>query len=242
MILDKFPKKRAELPAEYKEIYELHYRRNRGGETKVTFFSIRLEQWLHKIVSADLGKIPGDCETLEIGAGNLNHLPFEKKIISYDIIEPFSALYTTSPLLKRVRCIYKTIDEIPQEKKYDRIISIATFEHLLDLPKITAKAAMLLKKNGSLRISIPNEGTILWKLGTLITGCEFKWLYGLDYQVLMRYEHVNTAQEIEEVLKYFFEKVESNFFGISKSLAFYRFFKCSEPRMDIVQNFINGKL
>lgn len=44
----------------------------------------------------------------------------------------------------------------------------------------------------------------MWKLGyTLSTGMEFKRKYGLEYEVLMKHEHVNTAKEIEEVLNYF---------------------------------------
>ena len=65
---------------------------------------------------------------------------------------------------------------------------------------VIALCGLLLKPQGQLRVAIPSEGTILWKLGwKMTTGVEFKWKYGLDYGTLMRYEHVNNAQEIENI-------------------------------------------
>jgi hypothetical protein len=150
----------------------------------------------------------------------------------YDIVEPFEKLYAGSSYLGRVRNVYSDINEIPGETKYNRITSIATFEHILNLPEVVAKAVTLLEKEGTLRVAIPNEGTILWKLGTLITGYEFKRLYGLNYQILMKYEHVNTADEIESVLQYFFHAMSTRVFGINKKLSFYRFIKCTGPKFD----------
>ena len=229
-ILDQFPKIRKDLPPQFQAIYETHYKKNRQGETKATSLSMRMERWLHSRVASDVkdGSNPG-LETLEIGAGMLNQLAYEPGVKTYDIVEPFEELYRGSPQLGRIRKIFADIVEIPGEKQYDRITSIAAFEHILNLPDVVAKAAILLRENGSLRVSIPNEGTILWKFGTLITGYEFKKLYGLDYQVLMRYEHVNTADEIEEVLKCFFHSVSASVFGVHKKLAFYRFLECTGP-------------
>lgn len=127
-------------------------------------------KWLHKQVAKDVKKTDKDIDTLEIGAGTLNHLDYEQSIISYDIVEPFTELFEKSDQLKRINNIFSDILDIDSDSKYSRVISIATFEHIVDLPVVVAKAALLLKKNGSLRVSVPNEGTILWKLGTLITG------------------------------------------------------------------------
>ena len=230
-IIDLFPKNRADLPKEYQDIYTLHYKRNRDGKTKTTSLSMKMERWLHRQVALDLKNIDSesDTDTLEIGAGTLNHLKFEQNVKDYDIIEPFTDLFKNSDQLKRVKNVFSDILEIDNNTKYQRIISIATFEHIMDLPTIIAKVALLLKKEGVLRVSIPNEGTVVWKLGTLITGLEFKKIYGLDYQVLMKYEHVNTAYEIEEVLRYFFKETSIKVFGISKKLAFYHFICCKTP-------------
>jgi hypothetical protein len=79
---------------------------------------------------------------LEIGAGTLNQLKYEKKAI-YDIVEPFEILYENSPELNRINKIYRDISEINDEK-YDRIISCACFEHILNLPEVVAKSCILL--------------------------------------------------------------------------------------------------
>ena len=229
MILDKFPKKRPELPQAYKDIYDLHYNRNRSGETKATSLSMKMEQWLHKKVAEDVQL--QTKETLEIGAGNLNQLPYELKVDNYDVVEPFDALLENSEHKNRIRSFYKDILEI-NDRKYERITSVATFEHILDLPLVVAKAILLMKEGATLRASIPNEGTILWRMGTMLTGAEFKKMYGLDYQILLKHEHVNTSAEIESLLRYFFTDVEINVFGLSKKLAFYVFLSCSKPNIN----------
>jgi hypothetical protein len=238
-IFKNFPKTRLELPEKYLKIYAEHYKKNREGETSAASMAQRMERWLHKKVANDV-KNDTNKSTLEIGAGTLNQLKYEKTT-PYDIIEPFSELYQNSPYLKLVNNIYADIDEIDASVKYDRITSVATFEHILDLPKVVAKTCLLLKEDGTLRVAIPNEGTILWKLGwKLTTGIEFKLKYGLDYGLLMKFEHVNGASEIEKILKFFYRKVKSSSFGIHKSIAFYRFFECKAPNIKLSENFLNS--
>ena len=183
---------------------------------------------MHRRVAADAhGGVAGS--TLEIGAGTLNHLPHEPATTPYDIVEPFVRLYADSPWRGRVRRVFASIDDVPTASRYDRIISIATFEHLERLPEIVARCAGLLTDGGTLRVGIPNEGTLLWRLGTAVTGAEFRLRYGLDYRVLMRHEHVNTADEIEAVLRCLFGDVRVALCGIGRRLAVYRFLACSGP-------------
>ena len=237
-ILSLYPKNRPELPDEYKAIYETHYFANRNGQYKTTSLSQRLEAWMHRQVAADVTAGLRDVSTLEIGAGTLNQLPFEPVVGPYDIVEPFRALYEQAPGRERVRHAFDDIREAKAHGPYDRITNVAVFEHIMDLPVVVAQAALLLKPQGSLRVAIPNEGTPLWKLGTRVTGHEFKKKYGLHYDVLMRYEHVNTAHEIGQVLEVFFATVACKVFGISKGLGFYRFYECKDPRTSIAESFL----
>jgi SAM-dependent methyltransferase len=239
-ILDRFPKKRIELPTAYKTIYTQHYLVNREGGSKTTSLSRKLERWLHKKVSKDVVKSVTPKSTLEIGAGTLNQLDFEPNQKVYDIIEPFSELFEGSPKSDRITNIYSDISEV-QSRTYDRITSVAVFEHIIDLPRVVAKAALLLNPGGCLRTSIPNEGNIMWALGTKITGYEFKQKYGLDYKTFMDYEHVNTAVEIEAVLDYFFDKTETASFGLGKNLAFYRFFVHENPNIDLAIEYLTAR-
>lgn len=237
-MFEDFPKKRAELPEEFRKIYASHYKKNRGGKTVATSLSQKMESWLHKKVAADC-KDGKQRSTLEIGAGTLNQLQYENNS-PYDIIEPFRTLFENSPDLKKVRNVYNDIDDVDPNNKYDRITSIATFEHIEDLPKVVAKSCLLLKEGGTLRVSIPNEGTFLWTLSwKMTTGLEYRLKYGLDYGILMKYEHVNTADQIEEVLNYFYGTVKCSVLGLSKGFAFYRFYECSAPRLDAAKNYLS---
>jgi hypothetical protein len=237
-IRDNFPKKRIELPEAYKNIYVEHYAVNRGGKSTASRLSQLMETWLHRKVAADtVGRNGG--ATLEIGAGNLNHLAYEKNA-PYDIVEPFHELFETSDKLNRVRSVFDDVGQVGNFT-YRRIIAIAAFEHIADLPCVVARTCRLLDSNGSLRVAIPNEGTLLWKLGWMFTtGLEFRLRYGLDYAVMLTYEHVNTADEIDIVLRYFYAKVKCSLLGIHKSLALYRFYECSAPNVRAADKYLQS--
>jgi hypothetical protein len=238
-MFENYPKERIELPLEIQKIYSEHYKNNREGSTSASSLAQKMEAWLHRKVAKDVIGIHNKS-TLEIGAGTLNQLNFEQTR-PYDIIEPFSELYVNAKFKNHIDCIYSDIDEVNDLKNYDRITSVATFEHILDLPKVVAKTCLHLNENGSLRVSIPNEGTFVWKLGyKLTTGIEFKLKYGLDYSVLMNYEHVNTADEIEQVLNYFYGNVKCSCFGINRRIAFYRFYECTNPKIEIAEQYLKS--
>ncbi|MDR3238102.1 MAG: class I SAM-dependent methyltransferase [Spirochaetia bacterium] len=233
-----FPKKRPELPNEYKAIYEKNYEENRNGKTKMSALSQMMEGWLHRKVAKSSSS---DKNTLELGAGTLNQLKYEK-VSEYDIVEPFETLYKNSPELHRIRKIYDDIYEIPETEKYDRIISCACFEHIINLPEVVASTCKLLTLRGGIMCaSIPNQGRLLWKMGyTFTTGREFKKRYGLSYDILMNHEHVNTADEIEEILKYFYKKVKMKLFGINKTFALYRYYECTHPDIKKAEEYLSN--
>lgn len=229
-LFNNFPKKRPVLPSRYRKIFKTYYKKNRDGKSGMTAISHIFEKWMHNMVAKDINKKIKKMETLEIGAGSLNHLPFEPQPAHYDIIEPFLWLYEGSSFLFRIRNIYSDISQISTKQKYDRIISIATFEHLCNLPEVIAKSGLLLKDDGQLRAAIPSEGELLWILTCqMTTGLEFRLKYGLDFSVFRRHDHVNNAVEISEILRYFFNEVKSKYFGLNKSLSLYQAFFCSNP-------------
>ncbi len=226
-LLSRFPKQRPELPEAYRKIYAEHYKRNREGGSAASSLAQKMEAWMHRKVAEDVIRDPRECSTLEIGAGNLNHVPYEPQTGRYDVVESLADIAGRSPHRFRVGNAYRDLNEI-HDQHYDRIVSIAAFEHYCDLPDVVAACTRLLKPNGQLRIAIPSEGTLLWTLGwKLTTGLEFRLKYGLDYGVLMRHEHVNTAAEIEAVLRAFFKNVRRSVFGLAPRLSFYQFFECS---------------
>jgi len=230
-MFDNFPKKRSQLPEKIEKIYSMHYKSNREGHSTASSLSQKMESWMHRQVAKDVvnSKFPAKV-TLELGAGTLNQLKHEPSVQAYDIVEPFTELFNNSFFLSRVRNVYSRISEVPGSFRYDRITSVATLEHICNLPEVIAQSGILLAENGIFRASVPSEGSLLWKLcWKLTTGLEFKLKYGIDYGILMRYEHVNTAKEIEQVLKYFFNEFKCKIFGLSKTISLYRYYECSKP-------------
>jgi len=228
-ILSRFPKSRPPLPAAYQAIYEAQYKENREGESTAASLAQRLESWMHHQVAADSAALSA-CATLELGAGTLNQLPYEAQAQAYDVVEPFTALFAGSPRLERVRDVYADIAEIPEHRRYGRIISVAVLEHIADLPQVLARSARMLESDGVFRAAIPAEGGFLWKLGwSLTTGLEYRLRHGLDYGVMMAHEHLNTAAEIEALVSALFGEVKIRSFGIGRQLSLYRFIEARKP-------------
>ena len=209
-LLGSYPRQRPPLADEYSRQFDKYYLDNRSGKGIANAASQWLESWMHRQVAAVEG---GDI--LETGAGTLNHIAFEPagSRAAYDIVEPRGFLYENSPYLEKIRDTYESMDAVPDDRRYDSVISIATLEHINDLPRFVARAALLLINNGVFCNAIPSEGSFLWALAWRIsTGLSFRIKYGLDYGKVMRHEHLSTAKEIEAVVNYFFRKVSVKHF------------------------------
>ena len=238
-----FPKSRRPLPEEYRRILQSHYLENREGRG---FSSLvhAMESWLHRAVARPQGEPDFSGPVLEIGAGTLNHLEYEKDLSrGYDVVEPENYLLNHVPGRRdRVRSVFQDIREVPLQARYSRIVSIATLEHLTDLPVVVARCGQILDREGLFQAAIPSEGSVLWKIGyTLTNGIAFRLRYGLDYEVIMRHEHVNFADEIEHVLRYFFDRVSCEFFGPHKSFSFYRAYQCRGPKTAVCADFLKHR-
>ena len=222
---DNIIKVRPALPSEYQKIFDTMYKDNREGKGFMSFLSQKMESWMHRVVAKS--KFDGNT-VLELGAGTLNQLRYEiSSQPVYDIVEPFKKLYEGSSYLSNIRNIYEDISHIPHENKYDRIISVATYEHILNLPDVLEKTKVLLNPGGAHIVAIPNEGHFLWKLGWMCTtGLAFRLKYNLDYSVIIKHEHVNEADEIESMLKQHYKIAKCKVFGISKRISLYRVYIC----------------
>lgn len=87
---------------------------------------------------------------------------------------------------------------------------------------MVAISCLLLENDGVFSASIPSQGRFLWTLGyKATTGLEFRLKYGLDYDVIMNYEHCNNQREIIAVCEYFFDSTQKSLFGICDELSLY---------------------
>jgi SAM-dependent methyltransferase len=240
LLFRQFPKIRPPLPAAYVALYEREYLANRTSGGLANQLARRLESWMHLKVRSSARKASEDI--LELGAGSLNHISWERAVAAYDIVEPFHALFEGSEKLASVRQIYDQISEIPPERQYDRILSVAVLEHMLDLPKEIALACTHLRDDGVFCGGFPTEGGWLWQMAWRYgTGAAFRRRTGLDYAVMMRHEHVNTAEEIENCVRYYFHDVAMVRFPIQlRFLSLYTFVLATGPHRTRCSQFLAG--
>lgn len=229
-LLASYPRVRRKLSPAHAALYIQEYRINRGESDRILYRATRaLEAWMHRRVASVSGS-----PTLELGAGTLNHLRHEPSAAEYDVVEPFEELYRDSPLLGSVRRIYANLSDVPADRHYQRILSVAVLEHLEDLPGIVARSALLLDRGGIFLAGIPAEGGFAWGLAwRLSTGLSYRLRTGLPYQPIMEHEHLSSANEIIAVLRYFFSRIRIRWFPLpSRQLALYAVIEAREPHLD----------
>jgi hypothetical protein len=237
-LLDTYPRSRPPLSDAHGKVYAEQYRINRDGESVVDGAAQKLEEWMHRRVARRSGG-----PLLELGGGTLNHLRFESNTEPYDVVEPFTALYEGRPEARKVRDFFDSVQDIPHDRSYRRIISIAVLEHLPDLPADVARSALLLDRDGVFQAGIPSEGGLLWWLGwRLSTGIGYYLRTGLDYGVVMRHEHVNDAPGILAVVRHLFDEVKiARFPTPIHQLSFYAYLEATGPRRDVAQQLLDRR-
>jgi len=230
-LLASYPRRRSPLSEAHQAIYIKEYQRNRSARGFLPRLLSWLESWSHRRIAAK-GR-PGET-VLELGAGTLNHLKYEKYSDAYDVVEPFEELLSHATERGRVREVFTDLFDCPADRRYDRIFSQFTLEHLTDLPRLVARSGRLLKGDGIFQGGIPSEGGFLWGMSwKLTTGISYRLRTGLDYGVLLRHEHVNSASDIEGVLRYFFDSVEVHWFPTPFfQCSFHGYIEATRPRVD----------
>ncbi len=237
-LLASYPRQRPPLPPAQQAIYVTEYRDNRTGANPVQRAAQWAESWMHRRIAANAPAGP----VLELGAGALNHLPYES-CREYDVVEPFTELYRDSPLRGRVRHFYRDITEVPRDSRYRRILSVAVLEHLEDLPLNLALAGLLLAPGGLFQAGIPSEGGFLWGLGwRCTTGLSYRLRTGLSYGTLMRHEHINTAPEIIALTRHFFPGLRVRRFPLpAHHLSLYACLEAPAPEPDRCRAFLAAR-
>jgi len=204
LLIKKYPKKRPSLNKKLKKIFDFEYKKNRTN-----FLSQLSERWLHFSIK---GRKDGFKKSLEVGAGTLNHIPYESmNNKKYDVIEPKKFLYKSNRNKILINKFYDNLNFAPNNK-YDRIISCAVLEHLVDLPKYLYLSTKKLKKNGYQSHSIPCEGYPVWDIAWyLMSGISFKIRTGQNFIDVQKHEHINNYDEILSLINFFYKKTEIRF-------------------------------
>jgi len=159
----------------------------------------------HKYIAKRGKDING--KILDVGSGMGYHLKFEK--LSEKRI--YICLDNDKTMLDRidvpnVRKIVGTCGKIPlKNKSVDLIIASHILEHLPRLRSDLKELKRVLKKNGKFIVVLPCDPGKLWRLLTFITPSRWRLKrLGINYDIVMKHEHVNTFQTCIEELKEIF--------------------------------------
>lgn len=160
--------------------------------------------------------VPG-ARTLEIGAGTGEHLLYEDASSQeYFALELRQEL--TSRLLARFPEVNTIIGDCQKridapDKYFDRVLAIHLLEHLPDLPKALDEVTRVLRPGGKFSVVIPCEGGFGYWLGRQFSSKRvFEQRYGISYDWLISYDHVNRAAEILHELESRFLITDSSYF------------------------------
>lgn len=238
LLLDSYPRTRPPLSMAHQVAYDREYKLNRSGGGLAERAAQKLESWMHRRVARKHGG-----PILELGAGTLNHMPYESEKAAYDIAEPYTSLYASSVHLARVRNVFGALHDVPPDHRYHRVISIATLEHMTDIPAELARAGLLLDANGLFQAGIPSEGGLLWKMSwRCTTGISYYLRNRLHYADVMRHEHVNTAPEILALVRYFFRECRAARFPTPLHHAsFYTYLEARDPDTERCAQFLRRR-
>jgi len=225
-LLRSYPRRRPPLAPAHEKVYAEQYRLNREGARPIEDLAQRLERWMHRRVAALHGG-----PVLELGAGTLNHLRYEDGSLEYDVVEPFRELYAGKAESQSVRAFYGSVADVPVDRRYARVISIAVLEHMDNLPCDVATAALRLDDRGVFQAGIPSEGGFLWGAGwRFSTAISYYIRTGLDYATVMRHEHLNSAPEIIAIVRHLFAAVRLRRFPLPwHHASFYTYLEAREP-------------
>jgi ubiquinone/menaquinone biosynthesis C-methylase UbiE len=167
--------------------------------------------------------------TLEIGAGNGEHVKYEKlsaiqrdNYYAVDIRENM-----VFELRKQAPEIHSFVADCQgrmnfDDGYFDRILAIHVLEHLPNLPSAVAEMHRLCDaKRGFLSVVIPCEGSLAYSIARKISAQRlFEKRYKQSYRWLIEREHINLPYEIFAELSRYFDITSSSYFPIPIKLEF----------------------
>lgn len=147
---------------------------------------------------------------LEVGAGTGEHLGYiNHKYKSYYITD-ISDEYLLSAKEKyknksRIKFEIQDATNLTYKNEtFDRLISIYNLEHLPNPHLVLKEWRRVLKKNGTLSISIPLDGGVAWRLGRYLSTKKTFTKIGLDYDYIIAREHINPSYNLISLIKHYF--------------------------------------
>ena len=210
-----------------KNLYKIFYGKNYDNLYKGLsgFFFRQAHNDLEKL---NLKKISKDnksafdlkkkIDILEIGPGRQSHYDYIKYKFNINRYFLYDKNYKNYLILKKknVHKYFKYINNLNKIKKnsLDRIICSHVLEHVPKPEKFILSLFKLLKKNGTISITLPCDPGFLWGVGRLfnyLTFWKFRKITKKEYFYHMANEHINSIQNLLYILRYNFLNYKDSF-------------------------------
>ena len=113
-----------------------------------------------------------------------------------------------------VKTLVGTCGSIPlKDHTVDLIIASHILEHLPNLKNDLREIKRVLKKNGKVIIVLPADPGFLWNLLTYFSPSRSRLKkIGVEYDVVMRHEHVNTFSKCMTIIKKEFKILDESYY------------------------------
>jgi SAM-dependent methyltransferase len=210
-----WPKVRKELTVDQQAIMEDWYSEFLGKILPEKFGWVDKVNHSYALRSAATG-----LRTLEIGPGNGSHIAREdlseqREYVVLELRESLSAqIGAKYPNLRVVVGDCQSRLEF-EDDAFDRVLAIHVLEHLENLPAALREISRVMRKFARFSVVIPCEGGWAYSLGRRLTiQRTFEKRYKMPYDWMIRYEHINKAQEVVDELKKVFRVVDRKFYPI----------------------------
>jgi ubiquinone/menaquinone biosynthesis C-methylase UbiE len=172
----------------------------------------------------------GFSRTLEIGAGNGEHLKYEH--LTEEQRSNYFAVDIRANMIAEFSKQFPDINAVVgdcqmrmdfEDGYFDRILAIHVLEHLPNLPAAVKETHRLCDKNrGVLSVVIPCEGSMAYSLARKVSAQRiFEARYKQSYRWFIEREHINLPHEIIEELSVCFTPVSSTYFPIPLKMKFF---------------------
>lgn len=212
LLLGTFTNAKPETKEEMIERWNTHYSKDQENLYK-NFFVRKLFDLGHHYIAGQGKDVQGTI--LDVGSGMGYHLQFEEVSSKRKYI----CLDKDPTMLKRienskVKKIVGVCGDIPlKAHSVDIIIASHILEHLPKLEHDLLELKRVLKKNGKLVVVLPCDPGFLWNFLTYLTPSRWRLKrLGLDYDVVMKHEHVNAFPECLKALKKHFTVIDETYY------------------------------
>jgi SAM-dependent methyltransferase len=162
-------------------------------------------------------RITDGIRTLEVGAGNGDHLAYEnlenQEYWANDRRDSQTSLIRSRfPNVKTINSDCQEGFDVP-DGYFDRIIANNVLEHLPNLPKAVEHLERLLSDKGQLGVALPCDPGLAYRVGKyLTTERAFKKRYKQSYSWFVESEHINAPEEVLHVLRKHFKIVHRTYY------------------------------